>query len=52
MKRAAAQNSWAALVVGPDELARGEATLKLMDSGEQKNIQLTLAAETLAKLAP
>ena len=40
MKRAAGQNAWATIVVGPDELARGEAMLKLMDSGEQKTVRL------------
>jgi len=41
MKRASGQNARAAVIVGPDELARGEVMLKDLDSGEQKVIRLT-----------
>jgi len=41
MKRAAGQNAWATIVLGPDELARGEVMLKLMDSGTQKTVRLS-----------
>jgi histidyl-tRNA synthetase len=40
MKRAAGQNAWAAVVVGPDELARGEVMVKYLDSSEQKVVRL------------
>jgi histidyl-tRNA synthetase len=52
MKRAAGQNAWAAVVVGPDELARGEVQLKLMDSGEQKTIRVADLAAALKAAAP
>ena len=41
MKRAATQNCWATIVLGPDELARGEVQVKLMDEGSQQHVQLT-----------
>lgn len=41
MKRAANQNSWLVILVGPDEMQKGEVTLKIMDSGEQKNVRLS-----------
>jgi histidyl-tRNA synthetase len=40
MKRAANQNARIAVLVGPDELARGEVSIKLLDSGEQKTLRL------------
>ena len=40
MKRAANQNCWAAIVIGTDELQKGEVSVKLMDSGEQKPARL------------
>jgi len=40
MKRASAQNCRAAVVLGPDEMARGEVMLKDLDSGEQKTIKI------------
>lgn len=40
MKRASGQNCIAAVVVGPDELARGEVMLKNFDSGEQTTVRL------------
>lgn len=50
MKRAAAQNCWGALIIGPDEIAKGEVTLKLLDSGEQKIMRLENIAEEVVKL--
>lgn len=50
MKRAGNQNSWAAVLVGPDELAKGEVTLKIMDSGEQKNLPVKDLAGELVRL--
>jgi histidyl-tRNA synthetase len=50
MKKASTQNAWAALVIGPDELARGEVSVKLMDSGEQKVLKTQNLAVALAAL--
>ena len=33
-------NAFAAVIVGPDELANGEVTVKNLDSGEQKTVAL------------
>ncbi|MGZ3723565.1 MAG: histidine--tRNA ligase [Bdellovibrionales bacterium] len=52
MKRAAGQNAWAAVVVGPDELARGEVVVKLLDTSEQKTLRLDGLAESLASIKP
>ena len=52
MKRASAQNAWAAILIGPDELARGEVNLKLMDSGEQKTLKTHGLAPALKTLIP
>lgn len=49
MKRASDKNSRAAVVIGPDELARGEVMVKFMDSGEQKNVRLDELIQTLSK---
>lgn len=51
MKRAANSNSWAAILVGPDELQRGEVMLKAMDSGEQKTVKLADLEKELSSLA-
>lgn len=51
MKRAATQNCWAAIVVGSDEIARGELVVKLMDSGEQKTVRLDGLAQSLNQLS-
>jgi len=40
MKRASNQNCRKAVVIGPDELARGEAMVKDLDSGEQKVVRV------------
>jgi histidyl-tRNA synthetase len=40
MKRANKIDAVAALILGDDELARGEVALKLLDSGEQKTVRL------------
>ncbi len=50
MKRAASQGSWAAVLVGPDELAKGEVTLKIMDSGEQQTVEIKDLASRLTGL--
>ena len=48
MKRANKINAVAAVILGDDELARGEASLKLLDSGEQKTIRLDELEAALA----
>lgn len=48
MKRANKLAAVAAIIVGDDELARGEAALKLLDSGEQLNVKFSDLAATLA----
>lgn len=40
MKKAVAQNCFAAVILGPDEMQRGEASVKFLDSGEQKTVAL------------
>lgn len=50
MKRAAGQNCWAAIVVGPDEIARGEVTVKILDTSEQKTIRLDDLSKSLNSL--
>ena len=40
MIKANKANAFAAVIVGPDELANGEVTVKNLDSGEQKNVAL------------
>ncbi len=52
MKRAADKGSWAAVLVGPDELAQGEVTLKAMDTGEQKKVRVADLAAALKTLPP
>jgi histidyl-tRNA synthetase len=48
MKRANKIAAVAAIILGDDELARGEAALKLLDSGEQQSIRLDALAAALA----
>ncbi len=48
MKRANKINAVAAVILGGDELARGEASLKLLDSGEQKTVRLDELEAALA----
>jgi histidyl-tRNA synthetase len=50
MKRASGQNARAAVIVGPDELARGEVMVKDLDSGEQKVIRLADLEASLGAL--
>ena len=50
MKKASGQNCKAAIVVGPDELARGEVMLKNLDTSEQKTIRLESLSATLRDL--
>ena len=49
MKRANAANACAAVLLGPDELARDAATLRDLDSGDQNEIALGRLADALAK---
>jgi histidyl-tRNA synthetase len=48
MKRANKLAAVAAIILGDDELARGEAAVKLLDSGEQLNVKLGELATALA----
>ena len=52
MKRAAGQNAWAAILLGPDEITRGQVQVKLMDRGEQVLVELSELAEKLKALRP
>ena len=52
MKRAANQGARAAILIGPDEIARGEVTFKNMDSGEQKNLPLKDLANSVRTELP
>ena len=52
MKRATSQQCWAAVIIGPDEWARGEVILKVLDSGEQKLVRKENLATTLDGLRP
>ena len=47
MSRASASGAAHALIIGDDELARGEAQLKHLGSGEQRSIPLEGLAEAL-----
>jgi len=47
MKRANRLNARAAVIVGPDELARGAATLRDLDSGDQQEASLDALIERL-----
>jgi histidyl-tRNA synthetase len=47
MVRANKINARAAVIVGPDELAKGEVVVKNLDNGEQKNVSLNDLAEEL-----
>lgn len=40
MKKAASMGCWAAVLIGPDELSKGEVMLKILDSSEQKAVRL------------
>ncbi len=50
MKKAVNQNCIAAVLLGPDELAKGEVQLKLLDAGTQEVIKSSILADRLAKL--
>ncbi len=41
MKKAVAQNCFAAVILGPDEMQKGEAGVKFLDQGEQKSVRLS-----------
>lgn len=47
MMKANKVNAVKAIIVGSDELSRGEATLKDLDSGAQKNVALDKIVEEL-----
>ncbi|MBQ1612600.1 MAG: ATP phosphoribosyltransferase regulatory subunit, partial [Alphaproteobacteria bacterium] len=47
MVRANKINARAAVIVGPDELAKGEVVVKNLDNGEQKNVSLNDLAKEL-----
>jgi histidyl-tRNA synthetase len=49
MKRANKMNAAAALIIGEDELARGAATLRDLDSGEQEEAALASLVNRLAR---
>jgi histidyl-tRNA synthetase len=49
MKRANKVNAAAALIIGEDELARGAATLRDLDSGEQEEAALASLVDSLAR---
>lgn len=49
MKRANAVNARAAIIIGDDELARAEAAVRDLDSGEQTSVTLDALTETLAR---
>ena len=49
MKRANKTNAAAALIIGEDELARGAATLRDLDSGEQEEAALASLVDSLAR---
>jgi histidyl-tRNA synthetase len=48
MKRADRLNARCALIMGPDELARGAVTLRDLESGEQEEVALDTLAERLS----
>ncbi len=48
MKRANRLNARAAVIIGPDELANGAATLRDLDSGDQQEVSLDALIERLA----
>jgi histidyl-tRNA synthetase len=48
MKRANKVGAVAAVILGDDELAQGEVSLKLLDSGEQKTLRLDQLEAALA----
>jgi histidyl-tRNA synthetase len=52
MKKAAAMGCRAAILIGPDELARGEVMLKILDTSEQKAVRLELLEGELRQLTP
>ena len=49
MKRANRLNAAAAVLIGEDELARGAATLRDMDGGDQVEVPLSELTERLSK---
>jgi histidyl-tRNA synthetase len=49
MKRANKLGACAAVLLGEDELARNEATVRHMDSGEQDAVSLDLLSEALSR---
>jgi histidyl-tRNA synthetase len=51
LKRADRVNARAAVILGEEEAAKGSATLRDLDSGEQETVALTDLGERLARLA-
>ena len=49
MKRANKLNAAAAVIIGEDELARGAATVRDLDSGEQEEAALASLVDRLAR---
>ena len=47
MAKASKVNAFKAVIIGSDELAKGEATLKDLDSGEQKNVEFNHLIEEI-----
>ncbi len=52
MKKAASLGCWGTLLIGPDELAKGEVMFKNMDNGEQKTLRLEKLAQELSQGIP
>ena len=50
LKRANSVKARVAVLLGEEELARGEATVRNLDSGEQQSVALGVLAERLAAL--
>lgn len=50
MKKAASMGCWSAILIGPDELARGEVMVKNMTSGEQKAVLIAKLENELRTL--
>lgn len=50
MKRASLKNSVAAVIVGPEELAKGEVMVKTFDNGEQKTVKVAELSSFLKTL--
>lgn len=47
MAKAVKANAYKAVIIGSDELAKGEASVKNLDSGEQKNVKFANIVEEI-----